>query len=343
MDEKELVAKSLAAKTAINSTNRHYLVSDKVIGTYSKKYKYVDHDIKLLRFANDAIGTMSDAFILYAVAMMGVCDRMSIQNFLRSLKRLHPDLSISNPDDNDAIRARLRALTDNGFLFRHLYKVDIVSQQTGKLVEEDVLLYTLDKGSQTFMNQKLGFFTKINDFMQAKPIEELIGWAAASYAASMLSKDYSFAEFNQGIFRCRDLGTVMMPVELSLRIGEHAYYVCHIPAFLYRNKSRQTEKKFQNDCYHKLSLIKNYLAWRAGKEDEPFAVLVAESMQDMERMKNLLVETKELLDFTERIYFTGEGLLKKTTELKDAYFSMVKTEKGYELVSSQPVWLRGID
>lgn len=339
--DKELAARTLSAKTDLNSNGRHFIISDKVIGSYTKKYKYLEHDIKLLRFANDSIGTMSDSFILYAVAMMGVCDRISIQNFLNGLKRLHPELSISNPNDTDAIRARLRTLTDNGFLFRHLYKVDIISQQTGKMVEEDVLLYTLDKSSQSFMNQKLGFHTKINEYIQAKPLEELIGWASTAYAASAAAADYSFQDFEQGIFRSKALGTVMMPVELKMAKNGQIYYVSHISAFLFRNKSRQTEEKFKKDCLFKIDLIKNYLAYRGKNEQSPYIVISAESIQDMERMKELIVDTQILLDFTERIYFTGEGLVKKAVDIRDAFLQMKKTEKGYELVSSQPVYMSG--
>lgn len=339
--DKELAARTLSAKTELNNNGRHFIVSDRVIGSYTKKYKFLEHDIKLLRFANDSIGTMSDAFILYAVAMMGVCDRISIQNFLNGLKRLHPELSISNPNDTDAVRARLRTLTDNGFLFRHLYKVDIVSQQTGKPVEEDVLLYTLDKSSQSFMNQKLGFHTKINEYIQAKPLEELIGWASTAYAASAASADYAFNDFEQGIFRCKSLGTVMMPMELKMIKDGQTYYVSHIPAFLYRNKSRQTDERFKADCYFKIDLMKNYLAYRGKKDQSPYIVVAAESIQDMERMKDLIVDTEVLLDFTERIYFTGEGLIKKTADIRDAFLQMKKTEKGYELVSSQPVYMIG--
>ena len=87
--------------------------------------------------------------------------------------------------------------------------------------------------------------------------------------------------------------------------------------------------------------MKNYLAYRGKKDQSPYIVVAAESIQDMERMKDLIVDTEVLLDFTERIYFTGEGLIKKTADIRDAFLQMKKTEKGYELVSSQPVYMIG--
>jgi len=340
METKSLEAATIEARTALNNMNRRFQVTEEIVENFSKTYHRVDNDIRLLRFAQDSNGTLSDAFILYAIAMLGVTDRDSVQLFLNALKTSTKELSIYDTSNDDAYRSRLKMLMENGFLFRHKYSRTVTNPYTNLPSTHEVSLYTIEQGALTFMNQKLGTRVKGNDWICAKPIEELMGWASCSYAISKMANNDSFCKFKPGIFRSKSLGVVKLPCELKTMVGNDAFYVSTIPAFFHRNVSRQSKDAYMEECLYKINVIKNYFYVRATQEKSPFMVVVCENVADMEEMVRLIVDSEVLLNYTERIYFTGEGLLALSDNLKNCFLQMVKTKTGYSLVSSQPVFLK---
>ena len=70
----------------LDAAGRHFAYNSTIAATYDKEYKVVSNDIRLLKFAEDEFGAISDIYILYAVICMGVADSYSIYQFLRNLK-----------------------------------------------------------------------------------------------------------------------------------------------------------------------------------------------------------------------------------------------------------------
>lgn len=339
--DRERMSRTLKSRNDINSSARHFIVTDEILSTYEKTYKYVDPDIRLLRFAQEAMGTVSDAFILYAVALLGVADRYSIQQFLRAIKGKTPELSVFDPEDTDGLRRRLSSLKDNGFLFRCSYQIDGESKQyMDKGAAENIVLYTLEESSQSFMNSKLGCHTRINKWIMAKPPEELIGWAAASYACIEMSRGRFFSRFNQGIFSTTNIGTVMMNPEVVYEKGDIRTYVATFPIFLKWNKSRQSEAAYDDFCIRKINVIKNYLFYQEQLQGNKYAfvVLVAENLEDLEKMKELILSTEVLLKRIKNIYFTGEGILRKADGIS-AFLQLYRTDNGYEFINTKPIFM----
>ncbi len=342
-ERKALLARTSAIKQELNVIGRHYVVNDSVLNSQTKRYNYLDTDVKLLRFAAGSMGTLSDAFILYAVAMLGVCDKASIQNFLLAFSSRNPSLYISDPNDLDALRARIKELVNNGFLFRNGYSFETNNKEGDSCLQEGVL-YTIDEGALRFMCQKLGYRIVSNQWICAKPLEELIAWSASAYMISVMGLDTSFVEFKQGIFKSRELKMVMMTAELITAFGGNEYCVASIPAYLHQNRIRQTDKDFSRMRKDKIAIIRNYLLKRAEQDKDPYMVVACEDLADMEKMAQNIIEEGSLLEYTSRVYFVGEGAVRNSVRnVSDSMFRLVLNEDGssYGLVLSKAPFLVG--
>lgn len=339
-DEK---VRATAVKKELNAFGRHFVVNDTVIGSETKKYVWLEEDTKLLRFAAGSLGTLSDAFILYAVAMLGVSDRDSIQNFLKAYSKKNPALSIADPTDMDNLRSRIKDLTRNGFLFRSGYEYEAINKDNGGTCLNEGVVYTIDEGGLRFMCQKLGCKILANQWIAAKPLEELIAWASSSFVITNMSLDKSFVEFKQGIFKSRELKVTMMTAELITSVDDEEYCIAAIPAFLHQNRTRQTDKDFKRMKKDRIAIVRNYLLNRAAQDKNPYMVIACEDLNDMEKMAANIIDEGSLLEYTSRVFLTGEGAIRtKGRNIADSMFRLAPDDNGnYGLVLSKAPFLTG--
>lgn len=305
-DNKEALREITVAKKILNSPIRRYVISEEIKDSYQKEYKYVQLDLRLARHANDSFGGISDCYILYAIAKLGFADISSIQKFLIALKKKSPSLNIMDTTDRGNIRARISSLFNNGFLFKSTY--EIVDQVKGGVNKCNI--YSIDHESQNFMCQKLGKRVPPNKWIQAKPIEEIIAWAAASHVGTTMALNKNFVEFKEGIFRTGAIGTVMLTNELKMENEYAEFHVMTMPAFLYFSKERCSKEDYTENILYKINVILNYISYKAKKEKNPRVVIVVEDVADMEKFKEYIVRTEVLLPYLDYIFFTGEEYMR---------------------------------
>lgn len=304
-NKREVMQDVILAKRVLNAACRRYRITENIKNSYVKDYTYVPMDIRLARHANDSYGGISDCYIMYAVAKLGFADIGSIQKFLWALKRTNPNLNIMDVSDRGNLRTRLSSLYRNGFLFKSSYEIP----DRVKGGENKCIIYSIDHDSQNFMTQKLGKRVPPNKWIQAKPLEEIIAWAACSHVGTLMAQNRNFVEFKEGIFRTKAIGTVMLNNELKME-NSAEYYVITIPAFLYYSKERWSEKDFVENILYKINVIYNYINYKTYNSKNPRIVIVVEDIEDMEKFKNYIVNTEVLLPYLEIIFFTGEEYLK---------------------------------
>ncbi len=305
----------------LNGSARHFRITEDILSSYDKHYSYIQHDLKLLRFSKDETGAVSDCFILYAIARMGCADCSSIKNFLRALQKKHPELSIADVENKDIVRKRLLSLMNNGFLFKHQYEVMCTYKEDLERPNA-VSLYTIDKDSQAFMNQKLSSRVPVNAWINAKPLCELIGWAAASCVGAKVANSCAFLEYKDGIFRSRSIGTAWVAMEIKAGKEGNAVYVAFLPAFLHYVSSYQTKGAFQDYCIYRINVIRNYFLFRDSRNAASRMVIVVEDNADLMDFARLVVSTGVLLDELFRIYFTGEGAMLNKTDISKCFLKM---------------------
>ena len=328
----EMLKKTYLVRKGLDRENRHFVYTDDIEQTYTKVFNYVSADVKMLDFAREEIGMISDCYILYAVAHLGVAEVDTIMCFLKALCKKYPDLSIIC-DDKNVIRDRLRLLHRKGYLFKHRYNT--VNTTKGEEQKETVSLYSLSEDANNLVKQRLQKRVSMNSLIQMKPIKELIGWSCAGLVGSMIaSNSVGFENYLERVLRTKQLGTVYMPCELKIVDGEDSYYIAVVSSYLGINKQYQTDMDYAEWCAFKINTIKNYLNCRTTK-GVSYVVVAVEDNADLNEITQMIHNSRFLEEYYERILFTGEGAVRDFLPVKDAFLSMRKessSERGYELI-----------
>lgn len=328
----ELLKKTYLIRKGLDRDNRHFIYTGEIEQTYTKVYNYVSADVKMLDFAREEIGMISDCYILYAVAHLGVAEIDAILRFLRALSKKYPDLSIIC-DDKNVVRDRLRLLHKKGYLFKHRYNV--VSTTSGERQRETVSIYSLSEDANNLVKQRLQKRVSMNALIQMKPIKELIGWASAGLVGSIIASSCDgFENFLERVLRTKQLGAVYMPCELKVVKDATSYYIGVISSYCGINKQYQTDTDYAEWCAFKINTIKNYLYCRTTK-GVAMVVVVVEDNTDLNEFTQMIHNSRFLEEYYDRILFTGEGAIRDYLATEESFLAMHKnsaSERGFELM-----------
>jgi len=327
----------------MDSGNKSFVYNADVETVYEKYYRYVTADQRLLSFALDYACMVSDCYIMYAIAHMGVADKKSILLFLETIASKYPKLNIKYRGEKGEFEQRLRALCRYGFLFRFLYTVD-GKKENGEFGENAICLYTLVESGYEVVNQRLQKRVAKNGAIQFKPMSELIGWASAAYVGACIARSSGkhFVDFLDRVLRTKQLGAVYLPVELKTNVDGAVYYIAVVSSYLQHNEISQTEEDYAEYCAFKINTIKNYLYCRTTKGTS-IVVVTVENNADLMDISSLIYSTGILTPYLDRVYFTGEGILKQRgDDASKAFLRMYLDEKeeiGYGFEYAVPVFI----
>ena len=322
---------------------RHFIYSKDARDNNEKTLVHIEPDIKLMKFARDTMGAISDCYIIYAVTCLGVADIDAIRSFLYTMKAYNGDLYIMDTTNPDNVRSRLKNLVSLGFLFKFMYKADTYDNE-GEPVRDAVSLYMVENDGQTFMSQKLGKKTAVHKWLAAKPVFELIGWAAASYVATRVAAAGKFVEFKQGVFQTKISGITFIPsiVKMKKSTDGEVAYIGFFPAFLHKDTSFMRDSDYTDYCLRLFNNIKQYFFFYDQKEKPCRVVIVVEDNADLVEVAKFLKNMTLLDDFLGRIFFIGEGVVKQNKDkFSDKFLCMEKntTKDGFTFYSATPDFL----
>ena len=310
--EDDDIRKSIYIREFLNNGKRNFAFSRDAQNSYTKDFNAVKHDIRLMNFARDIVGAISDCYILYAVSMMGVCDIESIMIFLRVLSKKNKDLAIYDTGDYDAYKKRVDSLFRNGFLFKHTYEYQR-EKKDGRKVTVRVNMYTIEKSAMHMVAQKLGAHIVVNEWIDAKPLSELMGWAACGYVRARIADGGEFLEYKQGRINTKAIGTAMYPGEVKMRgASGEKMLVGFVQGFMRYNKTLQTEEQHMDSCLRTVNTIKQFFYLRDTQNKNPYVVVVVEDNPDLMKVGEIIQRSGILKGDYERIYFTGEGAVRDT-------------------------------
>ena len=331
----------------LNSTARYFYYDTAVLQSVEGIFKYISHDLKLVRFAQGSVGVVSDCYILYAIAILGSATVETICLFLKVLSKKEKDLAIPDLSNKDSVVRRLEVLVSSGFVYRTNY-TSVTSVNSDKPRGSVVVLYSSTDDGIGLVNQRLSKRIVLNQWFQAKPLYVHIGWAAASYVGVIVADHAGahFCDFQQGLYRTKALGTIMLPpvVKIELKKKSEPGYVCFVPAFLHRNAASQRKEDFEESCFLFANTITQYLYYCDMKGRIGRVCVVVENNDDLVNAAYWLHRAGALKDNSDRIYFTGESVLREARSLKDKFLSVIEDEEaegGFIIVPASPefVWL----
>lgn len=332
---------TLRTRNAISEGLNRYLFIGEEEQVFDKQYRYVDENRKYLSFANGQYGTISDCYILYAVATLGVVDRRGIQSFLAVLKTHEPSRYISDTSDDDNYSLRLAQLCKFGLLFKFKYYYDI-NDGIGK----ENTLYTIAGDGVSLVNQKLARRVIENKWIQAKSPRELLGWAAASYVGIKLSGEKNFSKFEDGVFRNKGVGSYHFPCECKYVIdsekGIFPAYVVTIDCYFYFDERIHNEGEYNEFVSKKINAIRKYIKYRSDK-GPCFVVCTCMDNADLLEIGAMLVSADITEDELQYIYFTGVGAFDENRKVDCPYLRMKieesQDEVEYDFYAEKPLFL----
>ena len=325
--------------SCIDAGDRKYVYSDSVEASTKKTFTFVPYDKKLLRYAEDEFGTISDAFVLMAITSLGVADKNTIFLYLEALSRTDPNLQIADYVRYPAaLGNRLSELRKSGFLFCFEYKATMYEEGKTPWIVPN-MLYTVDQDGQNFCNSKLNNRMPFNQWIQAKQMNELLGWSAATYCGVSLAHNANFVAFEKGLFKSREIGSVFLPVELRFKKDDALHYVAVLPSYVRFDDRIMSKQDYNNYRGMMIKVIGNYLQRRSN--GTLYVVVVVEDNNDLKGICNIIAGTGVFDGLLDRLFFTGEGAILHADHPRKALLRMqVKEDHTYTLSAVEPEFMK---
>ncbi|MBR4606120.1 MAG: hypothetical protein IKO41_07825 [Lachnospiraceae bacterium] len=310
---------------------KKYVTGKMELSSFRPRGKFVSPDEMLLSFANDSVGMVSDAFILYAVAWMGVASKEAIQGFLEAKRGMGGDLLISGRESLDRfLMNRIHVLLERGMLCAYKYVT------RGNM---PVQLYGITDGGFDVMKQRLktGKFAN-NHMFFAKPAREIIEWAAATYVGSVLLGGDRVACELRRVFYSTLTGNLFFPFEFKSE-GDNGnlFYVAGFNGNWAQYPEIQTKADYDRWLKEQLEAVYSYLTKRAA-DGTAIACIVVENGESLRLACNAIAGHEGLLTCLDRIVFTGEGMVRAAQEsgeggIRNAFVRMEVNEKKIRILS----------
>lgn len=344
---------TLNIRNRLKAPGRRFVFSKYAKNTYDKEFKYMNHDTKLINFARDIVGATSDCYLLYAVAALGVTDLEGIRLFLGAMHRKNKELSIPDMRQVSSVRHRLHELCKNGMLFRVTYEVpkdsEVALTEDGDdgtdNVEQDVnkvTLYTATNSTIALINKKLDRKLVVDEWIQAKPLFDLMAWSSCAYVAGRIAQNKGYVDQVQGIYKTPAIGTVILPGILKMMApnGEDINYIAMVPGYLHLDPSTTTEENFEKNCEYRMKWIKQFFYYQDSKHHYAKVVVVVEDNSDLVQIARKLHSFGILREDYDRIFFTGEGAVRsaKTAKLTHCFLRMEedRSDEGFSFLPATP-------
>lgn len=313
-------AKTLMLRKALDASGRRFIYDEETETSYEKDYTWVEEGRRLLSFANGYAGSISDCFIIYVIAVLGPCDRRTVQIALRMLKVKSAGLYIEDPENDKNIQSRIAALGKCGMLFAHTYTA-VESIEGGVERKIPVRLYTADKDSINLMNNKLRKRVPVNHYIATKQLSELIEYASCAYITAAMSTNKNFQSYLDGVFRSKYLGSYYFPGEIKFSGNTGITYVAVVGGYLFFDPRIMTQDDFNDIRATKITAIKNYIMYRS-KKGRCCVVIVVQDNDDLVDMAQVILRFDMIHEDLCNIYFTGEGCMRYAKEVNQAFLQM---------------------
>lgn len=302
-----------------------FTVDETIIADYKMNYRYKD---AMQLSAAWAMGNIaeSDFTILYAIAVLKVCHRNDILEFLRTIKPTDPDDGplIQNIEVENYVDGALRRLYNNGLVYNYRYYAD---SATGG----DVSLYTIPKIGLSAMNARQGRNIKCLELRELRPVSDVVGDAAAAHIALSMFNDKAFLEFEENtIYRSRDLGTVQYGMEIKTMKDNVKNFIGFDHLYGVFDKVKFSRKSFEEYMERKLQFVFEYLEKRAASKDGEargntyFVLAFNDFDNDIKLFDKFMCMPKhsEWRNNAHKVYFTSTSVLDNTKTANNVYCRM---------------------
>lgn len=366
MTEADMRRYAANIKHCSNSPEREFVLSNDSMGDAKPRMKFATPDKKAKMMGDLEVGSISDAFILWALATLDYATVETLEMFLKAVHRGNPEygipdgyLTISKPAKSP-IQARVEQLYRMAFVFRKVFpsadpnkiKMDYkpdddVYMSLDKMQEEDprnIIIYGPMPDSTATMNRLIDRRLPIKANMYATSPRMSFAKAACAYVAASVSSKIQarLVGVKEDSFKTLEMGTIELPPVLKYDVMDgnkvkEKYNVCYFPVFFGRMSLYQNEMDEKEMMKIRCDEVVNYLyAMTKGEANKPnprktYVVMVCESSDDMDTFTALCESYSRILNYgnIDRIYITSEGAIRTIPDITKTFLKMRRTEEGY--------------
>lgn len=345
-----------------NSNEREFVMSPHAMGDCNLAIKFASPERKAKLMGDLEMGGVSDAYILWALAIFELATPETVEMFLGALKNSNKELYIpegfisSSKATKSPIAFRLEELYKKALIFRKVYPSSDPAKTGIKYVPTDDALVNLDAMQEedpskiiiygpmpettSIMNRVIEKRLPIRPSIYATSPRMCFAKAASAYAAANVASRITarLTGVREEAFKTKELGAVELPPVLKFdESATEKYNVCFYPAFLGQMSGYQTQMDHQAQMKAKCDEITNFLYTMVKDgESKPnsrktYVVVVCESSDDIETFRALCQSYQRVVSYgnIERIYITSEGALRMIPDITKSFLKMRKDEEGY--------------
>lgn len=288
-------------------------VSDK------QKGNYAEYDTKMLAIEKGYVGSISDCFILYAIAKLQYASREVILEFLATLSKKNPSYYIPELDYK-GLNNRIKELIKYGFIIALDNEVSVEGLQKSHLI-----LYAVTEDGRTLANNRLQKRVKPDRFGNTRPLCEKVGMGASAYLVTKLMSEAAFVDFADGVFKGKYCGTIKLDNEIYCEKDNQKEHIAVISFFAHQNMGYMNEKAFEDYKFVKLNTIRDYLITKSQKDNHSGKVIcLCEDQKDFEEITEFIYKSRGSFDewHINSIYFTTQSAVASVKNVKDAFMQM---------------------
>lgn len=361
MTEADMKKYAANIKHCSNSPEREFVLANDSMGDCKLRMKFATPDKKAKMMGDLEVGSISDAFILWSLAVLDYATAETIEMFLQAVHRGNKEFGIpegyfsASKQLKSPIRIRLEELFRMAFVFRKVYpsadpnKVkseykpdEEVYMSLDRMQEEDprnIIIYGPMPDSTSTMNRIIDRRLPIKANMYATSPRMSFAKAACSYVAANVSSKIKarLVGVKEDSFKTLEMGTIELPPVLKYDSEKGKYNVCYFPAFFGRMSLYQNAIDEKDMMKSRCDEIINYLyVMTKAEANKPnarktYVVVVCESSDDIETFTALCESYNRVINFgnIDRIYITSEGAVRTIPDITKSFLKMRKNEEGY--------------
>ena len=324
-----------------NSPERRFVYTQDAEEGATKKANYLTPAQKFKANALGNFGTVSDAYILYMIALMEFSTEETIIKLLQAYSRDNKNLEIISNDQGIGYRIH-KLCGEFAMCFMRQYSLQ---SDRGR---DTITLWGCDTSTTSFINRRMSKTVAGRDGTIYDNTNSMISKASASFVAATIAMDSGcrFKGILETSMRTSELGNRLLPPILFLESAadETEYEVMFYPAYLNMVSSFQTKADYKNMLKRKCDEIKNFLyTMSRNPRKEGYVVVVCESQADIESFARLCEQLHYCVDCgnIERIYLTSEGAVRIIPNLENAFLKMEKNQEGeITLIEETPPFIQ---
>lgn len=200
-----------------------------------------------------------------------------------------------------------------------------------------VKMYALDDTSYQLLSSVLHCRIKQEGWLGAKLAFEKIGIAAAGLVTRELCHLPNFTKFKDARVTTKNHGSFVLLSETEFKMESGYRYNCGVfCAYSYQDEEKQLSDDARQGVYNKISQITNYLGIKGITKNnmDAFVIVCVNDSVDLIRFADACMKIGLHQPELERLYFTGEGIVREMGLQKVLQMVRANNDAGYQIVST---------